>query len=201
MSNMSAQKIPLFPLTTVLFPQGILPLRIFEPRYLSMISDCMRNDSEFGVVLITQGHEAGEPAEFHQMGTLARIIDFDQLDDGFLGITCRGGSRFSVTEHGIEQDSLIYASIDLLSPTLTDHDELPKEFHSMKDFIKNLMKQEELKPWVDSIDPDWDSPDWLSYRLAEILPLSMESRQALLEMPLNERLSQIGAVMREHNLI
>ena len=84
---MTTIKIPLFPLSTVLFPSGVLPLRIFEPRYLSMVSDCMRNESEFGVVLITQGREAGQPAQFHHTGTLARIIDFDQLDDGFLGIT------------------------------------------------------------------------------------------------------------------
>ena len=87
---MSTLEIPLFPLKTVLFPGGVLPLRIFEPRYLDMVSQCLKSDSRFGVVAIVEGNEAGTGATFTEMGTLAQIVDFDQLEDGLLGLTCRG---------------------------------------------------------------------------------------------------------------
>ena len=198
---MTAAKVPLFPLSTVLFPEGVLPLRIFEPRYLSMVAACMRNGSEFGVVLIIQGREVGRPAGFHQIGTLSRIEDFDQLDDGFLGITCRGGRRFTVLEHAVRDDQLVYASIDMLTDMSADELILPEDFPSMREFMRNLMKRGELKEWVKNIDPEWDNPVWLSYRLSELLPLSMERRQALLEMPLTERLSRLSSIMRENKLI
>ncbi len=198
---MTTQSVPLFPLSTVLFPQGLLPLRIFEPRYLTMVGDCMRNGSEFGVVLITEGREAGKPARFHQIGTLARIEDFDQLDDGHLGITCRGGHRFSVIEHSIEDNQLIFADVDTLYEAETDLEALPEGFASMREFVRDLTQRDELKEWAESINPDWENADWLSCRLSELLPLTMESRQALLEMNLSERLTQLSSVMRQNKLI
>ena len=82
-------KVPLFPLSTVLYPGGPLPLRIFEPRYLDMISDCLKNDRPFGVLLIRSGSETG-PATTYEVGTLARITDWYQGSDGLLGITAVG---------------------------------------------------------------------------------------------------------------
>ena len=82
-------RVPLFPLSTVLFPGGPLPLRIFEARYVDMISRCMKDDSPFGVVLIREGDEVG-PAKTHDIGTLARIVDWYQGSDGLLGVTARG---------------------------------------------------------------------------------------------------------------
>ena len=81
-----AVRIPLFPLNTVLFPGGPLPLRIFETRYIDMISERMREDAPFGVLLIKEGHEAG-PASTYEIGTLARITDWYQGSDGLLGIS------------------------------------------------------------------------------------------------------------------
>ena len=83
-------KIALFPLNTVLFPEGELQLRLFEPRYLDMVSNCLQTDTGFGICLIRNGQEAGVPAEFFPMGTYAKIIDWDQMPDGLLGITVRG---------------------------------------------------------------------------------------------------------------
>ena len=88
-------QIPIFPLGSVLFPGGVLPLRIFEPRYIDMVSKCMRESSEFGVVLIRQGAEARlsrdtEQPEIFTVGTMARIIDFSQADHGLLGIVAQG---------------------------------------------------------------------------------------------------------------
>src|SRR3569833_51867 len=88
--------IPLFPLNTVLFPGGILPLRIFEPRYMEMVSVCMKEQSGIGVCLILSGKEVGEAATTNDVGTFVRIIDWDQRDDGMLGITVQGEQRFRV---------------------------------------------------------------------------------------------------------
>ena len=90
--------IPLFPLSTVLFPEGELKLRLFEPRYLDMVSECLRMDTGFGICLISAGKEAGQAAEFFSLGTYARIIDFEQMSDGLLGINVRGERRFRVEQ-------------------------------------------------------------------------------------------------------
>lgn len=192
-------QIPLFPLGTVLFPQGVMPLRIFEPRYLSMIGDCMRHGGQFGVVLIIDGKEVGEPGHFHSVGTLATIEDFDQLEDGHLGITCRGGERFRVVEHRVKDDQLVTAMVNTLEEI--GDQTLPVEFPAMQQFLQQLCKREELAEWTQSIDPDWNSGEWLSCRLCELLPLDMASRQKLLEMDWDARLNQLAAVMIENNML
>jgi len=88
-------ELPLFPLRTVLFPGGLLPLRIFEPRYVDMVGRCMREGGEFGVLLITDevGAETGPVASLAEIGTTARVVDFHALPDGLLGLMCRGARR------------------------------------------------------------------------------------------------------------
>jgi len=110
--------LPLFPLNTVLFPGGPLRLRIFEPRYLDMVSRCMREDSGFGVALIVAGREAGGAAQTVTIGTHARIVDFEQLDDGLLGITARGERRFRIVHAHQESDGLNVAQVEWLDDEL-----------------------------------------------------------------------------------
>lgn len=192
-------EIPLFPLGTVLFPGGILPLRIFEPRYLTMIGDCMRQGTGFGVVLITEGREAGQAARFHEIGTLARIEDFDRLDDGLLGITGRGDFRFRVLSHRVREDQLIIATVTPLEDEVDPP--LPDAFPRMQDFLRGLYGREDLKAWADSIDPQWDNGHWLACRLIEVLPLASEGRQALLEMESGERLEKLSEVMTDNDIL
>ena len=103
--------MPLFPLRTVLFPGGTLPLRIFEPRYVDMVRWCMRESQGFGVVLLREGSDvldAKDPGghekapQIFDVGTKAQIIDFDQADNGLLGIVARGGEKFSVLRTTVE---------------------------------------------------------------------------------------------------
>ena len=110
--------IALFPLNVVLFPDGPLPLRIFEARYLDMVRRCMREGENFGVVLIREGHEVG-PAETFDVGTLAQIVDFHQLSDGLLGLSCVGRQRFRIRSRDRQSDGLQIAEIDLLAPEPT----------------------------------------------------------------------------------
>jgi Lon protease-like protein len=93
-----AELLPLFPLTTVLFPEMLLPLHIFEPRYRLLVRRCMEDDRPFGVVLIRSGQEVGAPAEPHAIGTEARIMAFSPLSDGRSYIVVRGARRFAVEE-------------------------------------------------------------------------------------------------------
>ncbi len=174
-------------------------MRIFEPRYLSMVGDCMRNQSPFGVVLISDGKEAGEAAQFHEIGTLAMIEDFDQLEDGHLGLSCRGDKRFSVIRHQVQSDELITAEINLLKEEITQN--VPDKYPSMVTFLRDLYERDEFKARLTENPPQWQDGEWLGCRISEILPLSIESRQALLEMPCSERLNQLFRVMQENNLI
>ena len=108
---MKRHEIPLFPLNAVLFPGSTLGLRIFELRYVDMVRECARSERMFGVCLIMEGQEAGEPALPAAIGTLARIIDFDTLPDGLLGISVTGGARFRVQKTRIRNNGLVIGEV------------------------------------------------------------------------------------------
>ncbi len=186
------QELPLFPLNTVLFPGGALPLRIFETRYLDMVSACLRTDRGFGVIAIHQGQEAGNPpASIHPIGTLARIVDFDQLDDGLLGITCLGIQRLQVLDHRLQPDQLLLGQVRLLpdDPSLSprrDHQPLAR-------VLQDLLEREELRPYSRFLTPNWDDAAWIGNRLAELLPLPLAVRQRLLET--TEPLQRLDALL------
>ncbi|HCD53950.1 MAG TPA: ATP-dependent protease, partial [Halieaceae bacterium] len=94
---MSTTELPLFPLSAVLLPYGKMPLQIFEQRYLDLVRDCMKSGTDFGVVWIRRGEEVavkGSRQQLGDLGTLARIVDFDQLPNGLLGVTIEGRERF-----------------------------------------------------------------------------------------------------------
>lgn len=186
-----AGEIPLFPLNTVLFPGGPLNLRIFEPRYLDMVGRCMRASQGFGVVLIREGGETG-PAEFHETGTLARIVDFSQLPQGLLGLATIGVERFRVRTHRRQNDGLNVGEVDWLEAE--PRTELPEEYAHLAEVLENLLS--ELGEEYGRIERSSRDASWVGYRLAEILPLTVESRQFCLELehPL-ERLRLIDALI------
>ena len=170
-------KIPLFPLNTVLFPEGELQLRLFEPRYLDMVSNCLRTNSGFGICLIQDGKEAGEAAEIFPMGTYATITDWDQLPDGLLGITVCGERRFRVDRSEIQADELRVGEITWLDE---DDDPMPDAYQGFSDLLKEIANRYEL-PFVNQTER-FEDANWVSERLAEILPFEMSAKQALLEM-------------------
>jgi hypothetical protein len=172
-----AVQVPLFPLNTVLFPGGPLPLRIFEPRYLAMVSDCVSNDSPFGVLLIRKGGETG-PASTHEVGTLARISDWYQGSDGLLGITAIGEQRFRVISSHCEASGLNVGTIELLpaEPVVP----LPEEFHAMPEILAGVL--DDLGRLYESLERHMDDAGWVTSRFVEILPMDLESKQACLEM-------------------
>jgi len=170
--------IPLFPLNTVLFPDGILPLRIFEPRYLDMVSECMRSNSGFGVCLISDGQEAGGMAECHEIGTLARIIDWDNRDDGLLGITAQGLERFRILTKHVRPNQLLEGNVEFIDED--DLEEIPVEYQLMADLLRNIIENFEL-PYQSEHEKFMDA-GWVGCRLSELLPIEPDVRQLLLEI-------------------
>jgi Lon protease-like protein len=173
-----SEVLPLFPLNTVLFPGGPLRLRIFEPRYLDMISRCMRESSAFGVALITEGREAGGTARTTNVGTTARIVDFERLDDGLLGITARGERKFTIGGVHTQSDGLNIADVTYLSdePAM----EIPEDLAILAELLKQAFVQ--VGAAYGEEPPHFENASWVGMRLAEILPLPMPEKQQCLEM-------------------
>jgi Lon protease-like protein len=172
------ETIPLFPLGTVLFPDGPLRLRIFEPRYVDMIGRCMRENTGFGVALITEGREAGGPARTTDMGTLARIVDFERLDDGLLGISARGERRFRIVAVSRQSDGLNIAEVEWLDaePAVP----VPHDREILAELTRHAF--ERIGAVYGDLPRRFEDATWVGMRLAEILPLSLPDRQRCLEM-------------------
>ena len=171
-------EIPLFPLRTVLFPGGVLPLRIFETRYIDMVRGCMRNGAGFGVVLIESGAEAGTTTRIHGIGTLAEIIDFSRHDDGLLGITAMGRRRFRIVEARRERDGLNVGRVAWLEEE--PERVLPGDFGLLAELLREALPQ--IGDLYAHLDQKYDDAGWVGGRLAEILPLSLEDKQRCLEL-------------------
>jgi Lon protease-like protein len=187
------REVPLFPLHTVLFPGGPLALRIFEPRYLDMVSECLRNDQAFGVCLIQSGNEAGTAASPHLTGTFARIVDWHSGDDGLLSITARGEERFHVRDTRIEPDQLLRGTVEVLAAEVAAP--LPEACRYMNDVLDQLF--EHASDVYGDLPKDPDNASWVGYRLAEVLSLPLVRRQYFLELedPLL-RLTQLDEILR-----
>jgi Lon protease-like protein len=170
--------IALFPLHTVLFPGGPLPLRIFETRYTDMVRRCMRSGEPFGVVLIQDGDEAGEVATTATVGCTARIADFHTLHDGLLGIACVGERKFRVQRVWRAGDGLNMGEVQWLSaePVVP----LPPEYARLATAVRRAMA--ELAEHYQHVEKNFDDAAWVSARLTELLPIELNDKQALLEL-------------------
>ena len=189
--------LSLFPLNTVLFPGGLLPLKIFEQRYLEMTKVCIRDGTPFGVCHIVQGTEAGPPASHSLVGCTSSIIDWDMPHLGMFQLRTCGGQPFRVLESSTRANGLIDAEVELIAAepgaVIEDHVTLCRRL---------------LEKIVERIGSEWffpparyDLPEWIAYRLAEALPLSAEVRQALLELPdSGARLAQLHAMIIESGM-
>jgi Lon protease-like protein len=185
--------IALFPLNIVLFPGGALPLRIFETRYVDMVRRCMRGSQAFGVALIREGNEVG-PAETFDVGTLAKIVDFHQLSDGLLGLSCIGEQRFRIRSRGRQADGLNLAEVDWLAsePAVA----VPSRHARLSELLKSVLPQ--LGEVYTGIEMRLDDAAWVGHRLAEILPIPLTDKQSCLELddPI-ERLDVLGPLVKD----
>jgi Lon protease-like protein len=171
------QSIALFPLNVVLFPEGPLPLRIFETRYVDMVRRCMREDQRFGVALIREGSEVG-PADTFDVGTMAKIVDFHQLSDGFLGLSCVGEQRFRILSRSRQADGLNLAGIESLARETKTA--VPERHARLAELLRNVLPQ--LGEVYAGIEMHLDDAVWVGHRLAEILPIAAAEKQFCLEL-------------------
>lgn len=191
--TLTESELPLFPLSSIVLPGGRLALRIFEPRYTRMVAQCLRDDGRFGVCLLRRGREAGGPGEPFGVGVAVRIVDFDRLADGFLGIVAEGERRFRCVRRWQQPDGLWLGRVHWLAP---DADcAVPPQLEPLADLLGQCYEQ-----LADPPSEPWRMKDaaWLSGRLLEILPLEPVLRQELLELddPI-ARLLRLAGMLRE----
>ncbi len=189
--------IPLFPLGTVLFSGGRLPLRIFEPRYTAMVSRCLREQCGFGVVLIREGSDArrgkdSTQPEIFSVGTYGTIVDFNTLDNGMLGIITRGGAKFRILETFETDDHLLMGRVEFLPE---ERAQAPgAEYVALIDMLRELMQHPVARKLA--LDVDYRDARSVSWRLSELLPLEPEIKQGLLQMSLpRERLAELTRIV------
>jgi Lon protease-like protein len=191
------QDVPVFPLNVVLFPGGLLPLRIFEQRYMEMAKDCLKGGVPFGVCLIRAGREVGEPAEPEDIGCLARILTWDMQQLGLLLVTAQGERRFRILERRVETSGLARAKVELL-PVEADAP-LPGEYRACAGLLQRVV--EEHGPKLFAEPHRFDSAAWVGARLTEILPVPLAAKQKLMELddPL-QRIEILHKFLLQHKL-
>lgn len=182
--------IPIFPLNAVLFPDGLLPLRVFEARYMDMTRGCLKRDRPFGVCLIREGAEVGVPAVPEAIGCLAKITDWDMQQQGILGVRTRGGQRFRILTPRTDGQGLISAEVEPIAaePKLP----LPRENSACAKLLQMVVADRGES--VFAAPHEFGDAAWVGYRLAEILPVPLVAKQKLLE--LTDSLQRLAILQR-----
>jgi Lon protease-like protein len=174
--------VPLFPLRTVLFPGGLLPLKVFEQRYIEMTKACMMNSRPFGVCLIVQGDEVakpgGAPPEIANGGTLARITDWDVPQVGILHLATVGEGRFQIRRQSVQGNGLVIGEI---APIAAEAPQPLAEAHKpLADLLELIASR--VGPRNFPSERNFADASWVGYRLAELLPLPLSIKQSMLEI-------------------
>ncbi len=177
--------LPLFPLQTVLFPGGRLPLKIFEQRYLGLIKDCLANDTPFGICALRAGQEVGEPATPFEVGTQARIIQWDMPQPGIFHVLVEGEERYVARQWRPQHNGLIVADVDDFTPEqpVAVTDDLRLAVDVLSEIIEDAGERH-FGP-----ERHLDDAVWVGFRLAEVLPFKLSIKQNLLEM--NDSLTRL----------
>jgi hypothetical protein len=185
-------KVPVFPLNSVVLPGGRIPLQLFEPRYIDMLTRCLKGDSGFVISLLRDGAETGRIASFYETGTYVRIIDFQQLDNGLLGITVEGEAKVSITRTWQQDDGLNLCEMVFLPVEVSGS--IPAVFHELPSVLRALFRHPVIYELGMSVDYE-DARD-VSWRLTELLPLDKREKQHLMEMqdPM-DRLSRLQGLL------
>lgn len=207
-------RLPIFPLNTVLFPGGILPLRVFEARYMDMVRDCLRDETNFGVCLIAAGREVGSSARPESIGCEARIVEWDMPQLGVLHVRAVGLNRFHIDTSRSQPDGLMVAEVELIEPD--DDAPLAPEHQPCADLltrvIDDLGAQAAEKRRTGESDAatqppfqkpyQLDSSVWVGNRLCEVLPVPLKAKQKLMELQdATARLDIVTQYLRQHAVL
>lgn len=179
------QQIPLFPLRVVMFPRGRLNLQIFERRYIDLVTQCMRTSSGFGICLLKEGEEVvqeGTNQTIHRTGTYSNIIDWDQLENGLLGITVEGSAKFSIEDCWQSDSGVLQGNVQFNETDNVGRETIPldDQYTALADLLQNLESHPlvEQKKLIIDYNNLWD----LGWRLSELIPIEIEQKQQLLEI-------------------
>ena len=179
------QQIPLFPLRVVMFPRGRLNLQIFERRYIDLVTHCMRTSSGFGICLLKEGEEViqeGTNQTIHRTGTYSNIIDWDQLENGLLGITVEGSAKFSIEDCWQNDSGVLQGNVQFNETDNVGRETIPldDQYTALADLLQNLESHPlvEQKKLIIDYNNLWD----LGWRLSELIPIEIEQKQQLLEI-------------------
>jgi uncharacterized protein len=194
--------LPLFPLKAVLFPGGVLPLKVFEQRYIAMTKSCLQEDKPFGVCLLTRGEEvavrASPECEFAPIGTLARIVSWDMPQLGILHLRTEGGARFRVQSHATAQDGLVLGQVTEIVPEPTVA--LPESYRPLARLLELLIERIGSESFPATLA--LGDASWVGYRLAEVLPLPLSIKQSMLEINDSEvRLRVLSQFLKQQRLL
>jgi Lon protease-like protein len=201
--------LPLFPLNAVLFPDGVLPLKVFETRYIDMVRACMKRESPFGVVLIKSGKEVGAAAEPETIGCLAHIVDWDASQLGVLMLRTRGGQRFRILETRTCADQHVEARIELIADDATVPPTSQQQpcANMLKLVIEDINAKGRAEQESEFVSPfpevlQLEDAGWVANRWSEILPIPLKARQKLLELEdPQSRLAIINRYLQQHEII
>lgn len=191
------EDLPIFPLSTVLFPAGLLPLRIFEARYVDMVRRCMRHDTPFGVCRLVRGSEVGAPAEHEHIGCLAHIRDWDMQPGGLLHVRAQGGVRFHITSSRVASDGLILATVqpiaaDALLPVPPEHEACAALMRRIVDEMCSQSPEPDQRMIAEPFE--LESAAWVANRLGEFLPIAGPAKHQL--MALDDPIARLAIVHR-----
>ena len=197
MSAADPLDLAIFPLNAVLFPGGLLPLRVFEQRYMDMAKACLKDDRPFGVCLIRSGREVGSPATPEDIGCTARIVEWDMQQLGVLSIRTHGEQRFRIRKSWVTDAGLTRAEVEMLPQ---DEDiELPGEFGACAALLKAVIDEHGTE--IIASPMNLGSAAWVGCRLAEILPVPLAAKQRLLELDdALQRVEILNKFLQQHRL-
>ncbi len=189
--------LAIFPLNAVLFPGGILPLRVFEQRYMDMAKTCLRDDEHFGVCLIRSGREVGDPAIPELVGCTARIFEWDMQQLGVLSIRIKGERRFRILTSTVNSASLTRAQVEMIE---SETDEpLPERYSACASLLRAVAAEHGATLFGEPAR--YDSTSWVSSRLTEILPVPLPAKQKLLELDdAMQRIEILDKFLQQHRL-
>jgi Lon protease-like protein len=179
-------KHALFPLNTVLFPGSTLPLQIFEQRYLNLIKDCMKQQTGFVTVLISEGKEVGATPQIYCTGCYVEIIDWEALENGLLGISVQAKYRAHLSNSSVRDDGLLLAEVSPVESNLDDNPVLPETFKPLSDTLEQLLNHPFARHYRNKVD--FNNTADICYRLGELLPISNKQKQLLLETETTEQM-------------
>jgi Lon protease-like protein len=187
-------QLPLFPLSSIILPDGLMPLRLFERRYIDMVKDCFRNDTGFGICLIRQGGEVADVCEPYPLGTRVSIVDFDQGADGLLHITAKGIEEFKILTYTSNEAGLLIGEVEVIpsqpaTPMEPEFELLAKKLDLILGYLESEARFDTKR---------LDDADWVIHRLLEVLPLTNDAKFELLQLPSNrERLKALNSLQIE----